>query len=54
VNTVQLTDAGGKTEMCLTILYTSQAAREQAMQTGMEDGANASFNRLETYLKGMK
>jgi uncharacterized protein YndB with AHSA1/START domain len=50
INTVTLTEENGKTTMTLTVLYPSKEARDRALQTGMKDGVNMSFNRLAEYL----
>lgn len=47
VNTLVLTEAGGRTTMTLTITYPSKEAREAALQTGMKDGMEKSFDRLD-------
>ena len=47
VNTLVLTESGGMTTMTLTITYASKEAREQATQTGMKEGMNASYERLD-------
>ena len=53
LNTVTLREEDGKTEVTLTVLYPSREARDAAMRTGMKDGAGATFERLEEYLRGM-
>jgi uncharacterized protein YndB with AHSA1/START domain len=50
-NTMVLAEKDGVTTMTLTILYPSKEAREAALQTGMKDGMNQSFERLEAYLR---
>ena len=47
-NSLVLTEAGGKTTMTLTITYPSKEARDAAAQTGMKEGLDASFERLDT------
>ena len=47
MNTVELTESGGQTTMKMTILYPSKEAREAALKTGMKDGMEKSFDRLE-------
>jgi len=51
INTLVLTEENGRTTMTNTILYPSQEARDAAYKTGMTDGANKSFDRLEDYLR---
>ena len=50
VNTLLLTESGGKTTITLTITYVSKAARDAALETGMKHGMNLSFDRLAAYL----
>lgn len=51
INTMVLTEENGKTRMESRILYPSKEARDAALQTGMQDGADRSFDRLEDYLR---
>ena len=53
VNTIVFDEQGGKTTVTLTVSYPSQEARDAAMQTGMKDGADMSFDRLAQYLRTM-
>lgn len=53
LNTVDLTEKGGKTTMVTTILYPSKEAREKALCTGMEEGWSHSYGRLDEYLRTM-
>ncbi len=46
VNTLILEEREGKTTMTTTALYKSREARDGVMQTGMEEGAAESFDRL--------
>ena len=50
LNTLILSEEGGRTTMTHTILYPSKEARDAALETGMKDGASQSFDRLEEYL----
>ena len=50
INTVVLTDNHGKTNMSLTITYPSKEARDRVLKTGMTDGMEPTFSRLEQYL----
>jgi uncharacterized protein YndB with AHSA1/START domain len=47
LNTLVLTESGGKTTMRSTILYPSKEARDAAFQSGMRDGADRSFDLLD-------
>jgi uncharacterized protein YndB with AHSA1/START domain len=51
VNTLVLTEQDGKTTMVCTVLYPSKEARDAALGTGMKDGWNDSYNRLDSYLR---
>ncbi len=50
LNTLVLIEAGGLTIMTLTATYPDTAAREAATQTGMRDGIEVSFTRLDRLL----
>jgi len=51
VNTLLLTESGGKTTISLTITYVSKAARDAALETGMADGVEQSFVRLDRIVR---
>ena len=51
VNTLTLTEEGGKTTITVRILYPSQEARDAALQTGMKEGMAASYDRLAEHLR---
>jgi uncharacterized protein YndB with AHSA1/START domain len=51
VNTMVLEDRDGRTLMTLLALYKSKEARDTALQTGMEEGAGISFDRLAELLE---
>ena len=51
LNTLILTEENGKTRMESRMLYPSKEARDAALQTGMKEGADQSFDRLEDYLR---
>lgn len=50
VNTVTFAEANGQTTVTTRILYPSKAARDKAMQSGMQDGVSMSFDRLAELL----
>ena len=50
VNSLVLTESGGQTTIALTILYPSKQARDAALATGMKDGMDPSFARLDQLL----
>lgn len=51
MNTLELAEEDGRTIATLTVVYPSQEARDAAIQTGMKDGADHSFARLEEHLR---
>ena len=53
VNTLVLMEKTGKTTLTATVLYPSKEARDAALKTGMKEGANQSYERLETHLRAM-
>jgi len=53
LNTIELHEENGITTMTLTILYVSKEARDNALKTGMADGVEASFGRLEKVLESV-
>ncbi len=50
LSTMTLTPEGSKTALAITIRYASKAARDGALATGMTDGMNAGFARLDGLL----
>jgi len=53
VNTIEFVEEAGRTTVTMTILYPSQEARDAAMATGMEEGADQSFARLDERLRAL-
>jgi uncharacterized protein YndB with AHSA1/START domain len=51
VNTTTFAETGGRTAVTLTILYPSKEARDAALETGMKEGMNESFIRLDKLLQ---
>jgi uncharacterized protein YndB with AHSA1/START domain len=51
--TMVFTEDAGKTTVTQTVLYSSQAARDGALKTGMEHGAAMSFDRLAELLPSL-
>ena len=51
LNTLVLTESGGRTTITLTVHYPSKAARDAALKTGMKEGMDQSFARLDTLLR---
>jgi uncharacterized protein YndB with AHSA1/START domain len=51
--TLVFTEDAGKTTVTQTVLYSSQAARDGALKTGMEHGAAMSYDRLAELLTSM-
>jgi uncharacterized protein YndB with AHSA1/START domain len=53
VNTLTLSEENGKTTITQTVLYPSPEARDAALETGMRDGVNTSYARLDELLRKM-
>jgi uncharacterized protein YndB with AHSA1/START domain len=53
INTLVLTEKDGRTTLTQTVLYPSKEARDAALKTGMKDGANQSYDRLEAHVRSM-
>ena len=53
MNTQVFTKKGGKTHMTLTVLYASKEARDGAAKSGMTDGMEASYARLDEVLASL-
>jgi uncharacterized protein YndB with AHSA1/START domain len=51
LNTVEFTESGGFTTITTTVTYPSKEARDAAIQTGMMDGMEASYARLDELLE---
>jgi uncharacterized protein YndB with AHSA1/START domain len=50
LNTLTLSEDGGRTTVTQSVRYPTQQARDAALQTGMEAGVERSFDRLAEYL----
>jgi uncharacterized protein YndB with AHSA1/START domain len=50
VNTMELAESQGVTTMTLTVLYPSKEARDAALGSGMKEGMDMGFARLDTLL----
>jgi uncharacterized protein YndB with AHSA1/START domain len=48
--TTEFSESGGKTTMRLTVRYASAAARDAALKTGMTDGMEMGYERLDELL----
>ena len=46
-----LTESAGRTTITLTITYPNQDARDAALKTGMKDGTDQSFERLDNLVR---
>jgi uncharacterized protein YndB with AHSA1/START domain len=53
LNTLLLEEHDGKTTMTATSLYRSREERDNALQTGMADGATETFDRLAELLPAL-
>jgi len=51
VNTLDLTESGGQTTITLTVTYPSKDARDAALKTGMKDGVEVGFAKLDRLLQ---
>jgi len=51
LDTLILTEQDGMTTITHTLLYPSKEARDAAMQTGMKDGMDQGFDRLDAYVR---
>lgn len=47
LNTLVLTEASGKTTLSLTMMFASKDARDAAIATGMTDGMEQSYQRID-------
>lgn len=54
ITTVLLVEDGGRTVLTQTSRYPSKQDRDAAMQTGMQDGASVTFDRLDDYLRRLR
>lgn len=54
VNSVVFTEAEGQTTITLTVTYPSKAARDAALQTGMKEGMDQGFARLDRLLPTLR
>jgi uncharacterized protein YndB with AHSA1/START domain len=50
LNTLELTESDGQTTVVMTTLYPSTEARDLALGSGMKEGMNISFGRLDAHL----
>ena len=51
IGTVVLTEQGSRTLLTQTLRYGSKEARDIALKTGMKDGMEAGYNRLDADLR---
>jgi uncharacterized protein YndB with AHSA1/START domain len=51
INTVVFTESGGLTTITLTVRYPSKEARDAALGTGMKEGMEQSFARLDRLVR---
>lgn len=51
VNTMILTEAGALTTITITVRYPNKEARDAALKTGMKEGMDQGFARLDTLLE---
>jgi uncharacterized protein YndB with AHSA1/START domain len=53
VNTMVFTEADGLTTITITVRYPTREARDAALETGMKEGMDQSFARLDTLLEAV-
>jgi len=53
LNIVTFVETDGRTTVRTRVIYKSEEARAQAMETGMEEGMNISYGRLDDYLSSL-
>jgi uncharacterized protein YndB with AHSA1/START domain len=53
LNTLTLTEEDGKTTVTQRLLYPSKEARDRALNSGMKEGVEPTFNRLVKHLRTM-
>jgi uncharacterized protein YndB with AHSA1/START domain len=51
LNTLILSEEDGKTTYTVTVLYPSKEVRDAVLESGMQEGASESFDRLAEYLQ---
>jgi uncharacterized protein YndB with AHSA1/START domain len=51
INTFELLEENGQTTVVITLLYPSKDARDAALKTGMKEGMDQSYARLEALLR---
>jgi uncharacterized protein YndB with AHSA1/START domain len=51
LETVEFQEQEGRTIVTTTILYASKEVRNAALETGMKEGMDVSFSRLDEYLR---
>lgn len=54
INTIELVDQGDLTLITTTVRYPSKEARDAAMATGMTEGADQSYQRLDALLRAIE
>jgi len=52
-NAVDFGKEAGQTTVTMHVLYPSKEARDRALATGMTDGINQSYDRLDEHLKSL-
>ncbi len=53
VNTEEFEESAGRTTVVLTFLYPTQEARDAALQSGMAEGMEFGFGRLDEHLRSI-
>lgn len=53
INAIDFAESGGRTTITLTITYPSKEARDAALKTGMKEGMDQGYARLDQLLKSL-
>jgi uncharacterized protein YndB with AHSA1/START domain len=53
INTLELAESAGRTTITMTVTYPSREARDAALRTGMRDGMDEGFARLDALLRSL-
>jgi uncharacterized protein YndB with AHSA1/START domain len=54
LNTLTLTEEGGKTRYTVTVLYPNKETRDAVLATGMSEGAAETLERLAEHLETLE
>ncbi len=54
VNRIEFSERDGLTTMTMTMTYPSREARDAALKTGMKDGMETSYARMDRYIDALR